>query len=227
LAVFNVERSKMAVQSGIPSGASRALWIKPANPAHPFRDELRQPLGRWVVACRPCRGWLGEPSLWTGFARKAVAAALVAVLTACGGGASNDQTGAIVWPIAGPSASGTIAYPGPNPKFILPFVGQGVSTSFDNPTGAARTVDITFTMTATLHGPGAGRITFSVDTGDGHPILEDIPLDEGAPVTAQRVYTVVSQPGQAALVQSDAFIDTAPGAASIDWSGATVTFRVR
>jgi hypothetical protein len=102
-----------------------------------------------------------------------------------------------------------------------------VSTSVDNHSATAQTVDITFTMTATLHGPATGRISYSVDTGDGDPILEHIALTDGAAVSAPRVYTVVLQQGQSAFVQSGAFINTAPGAASIDWSGASVAFTPR
>lgn len=48
---------------------SAALWMRPALPGTP-RDELRAPLGRWIVLCRTCRGWIGEPKLQTGFARR-------------------------------------------------------------------------------------------------------------------------------------------------------------
>jgi hypothetical protein len=33
-----------------------ALWMKPASAAHPFSDELRLPLGRWIIGCPLCVG---------------------------------------------------------------------------------------------------------------------------------------------------------------------------
>lgn len=45
--------------------------MHPASPASPMRDRLRLPLGEWVVACKPCRGWLLDTLMMIGLERRA------------------------------------------------------------------------------------------------------------------------------------------------------------
>ena len=48
---------------------SSALWLK-LRFTRPLRDELRLPLGRWLVVCPRCRGWVIDFSALTSLRRR-------------------------------------------------------------------------------------------------------------------------------------------------------------
>jgi hypothetical protein len=142
--------------------------------------------------------------------------ALLLALVGCGGGGSDA-------PMTSPAeAPNRLVYA--SGETVFPLAKLAVSEVFTNSTASRIDVDVTMSVSALLQGPAAGRVEYNWSTGERSQTYL-IPLGNGIWTDATRTYRVSVPPGGHITASAGVLIDSASGAASIEWhQPATITF---